>query len=61
MTIFSALLVAFGIDLLTRYRKDRISKLRGQLFKVSTIALKNSSEEKAEETLSALKEIAKDK
>ncbi|CAL2086769.1 hypothetical protein [Tenacibaculum sp. 190524A02b] len=61
MTVFSAILVTLAVYLITKYNKDRITKLRQQLLKVSLHSLRNVRPEKEQETFTMLKEIAHDK
>ncbi|CAL2106669.1 conserved membrane hypothetical protein [Tenacibaculum sp. 190524A02b] len=61
MTLVSASTVTLAVYLITKYNKDRITKLREQMFKISIHAYRNAKPEKKSETFKMLKKIAHEK
>lgn len=61
VTILSATLMFLAIHFITKYKQDRIYKLRMQMYDIAKVALRNSRPEKLDETFKILKEIANDK
>ncbi|CAL2077359.1 conserved membrane protein of unknown function [Tenacibaculum sp. 190524A02b] len=61
MTVFAASMVSLAVYLLTKYNKDKITKLREQMFTISIHAYRNAKPEKKKETFQMLKKIAHDK
>ncbi|WP_272152152.1 hypothetical protein [Tenacibaculum aiptasiae] len=61
ITITSASLITIGLYYMVKYKKDSITKLREQMFKISLIAIKNAKNEKIDVVAHNLKKIAEDK
>ncbi|WP_348707010.1 hypothetical protein [Tenacibaculum sp. 190524A02b] len=61
MTVFSAALVSIAVYFITKYNKDRITKLREQMFFIARLGLRSSKPEKKEVLLNEFRKIAHDK
>lgn len=61
MTVFSAILITVGVWFTTKYNKDRISKLREQMFIIARLGIKNAKVEKKESLLKDLRKITYEK
>ncbi|WP_299135207.1 hypothetical protein [uncultured Tenacibaculum sp.] len=61
MTVFSAILITVGVWFITKYNKDRISKLREQMFIIARLGIRNAKVEKKESLLKDLRKITYEK
>ncbi|CAL2085196.1 conserved membrane hypothetical protein [Tenacibaculum sp. 190524A02b] len=61
MTVFSAALVTLAVYFITKYNKDRVAKIREQMFFIARLGLRSSKPEKKEVLLNEIRKIAVDK